>query len=121
MSEKIIIDLHEIAIKHGIKEFVKVEKGDQLCEWNGEDSYINRSYVCGNDRIELGIYENKELLIASFFHELGHITDTKNGYYNSEEKAWEIGFKLAEKYGYKFSAQTYKWAQKELETYVGYK
>lgn len=114
----VVEKLRLISKNYGIKEFVKVEKNDYLCECNGEDSYINSSYICGKDRIELGIYDDTELMIASFFHELGHITDQKvKGYYNSEEDAWKIGFKLAKKHGYIFSENTYKWCRQQLETY----
>lgn len=107
-----------ISKEYGIKEFIKVEKNDYLCKCNGECSYINSSYICGNDRIELGIYDDEELMIASFFHELGHITNQKiKGYYNSEEDAWIIGFELAKKHGYFFSDNTYKWCNEQLKTY----
>ena len=118
MQNKIIEDLISISKKYGIKKFHKIEKGDQYCIWNGEDSYINKSYICGNDEIEIGIYENDELMIASFFHELGHITDQKvKGYYNSEEDAWKIGFKLAKEHGYSFCDDTYKWCEEQFNTY----
>jgi DNA polymerase III delta prime subunit len=110
-------DLKLIAEKYGIKEFVKVESGDQLCIYNGEDCYINKSYICGQARIELGIYENIELMIISFFHELGHIVNSVGDFYNSEEKAWKIGFKLAESYEYNFSDETHKWCEEQLATY----
>lgn len=116
-KNKILNDLIHISKKYGIKKFHKIEKGDQYCEWNGDDSYINKSYICGSDEIEIGIYEDEELMIASFFHEIGHITETKNNEYNSEEKAWKIGFKLAKKHGYTFSDNTYKWCEKQLNTY----
>lgn len=113
----IIKTLSIIAKRYGIKKLVKVIRGDKLCKANGEENYINRSYICGNDRIELGIYEDEELMIASFFHEIGHIVDTKDDKYNSEEQAWVIGFELAKKHGYNFSENTYKWAEEQLTSY----
>lgn len=110
--------LRLISKNYGIKKFIKVERGDHYCDCNGEDSYINRSFICGKDEIELGIYEDEELMIASFFHELGHITKEKvKGFFNSEEDAWIIGFELAKKHGYVFSDNTYKWCKEQLNTY----
>lgn len=114
--------LKSIAKKYN-KELHKVEKGDEYCKANGEDNYINKSYV-GN-KIELGIYDNEELMIASFFHELGHVTDKtkwwinadKTTKYKAERNAWKIGFDLAKQHGYTFSLSTYKWAIKQLKSY----
>jgi len=113
----IILSLKSIAKTHGIKKFVKIEKGDKYCLANGEDSYLNKSYLAGNNEIYLGIYDDNELMIASFFHELGHITDNKKGKYNSETVAWLIGFKLAKKHGYNFKEKVYLYAIEQLSTY----
>ena len=118
--KKTVNDLSEIAKLYGISEFIKVERGDELCILNGEDGYINHSYICGNYRIEIGIYNDNELMIASFFHELGHIVNSKNNRFNSEESAWKIGFQLAKKHGYDFSNKTYKWTKDQLKTYEKY-
>lgn len=113
----IVQTLSYIAKKHGIKKFIKVEPGDRYCLANGQENYENRSYIIGDDELELGIYKNQELMVASFFHELGHITDTKDGIYNSETKAWLIGFKLAKQYGFEMSPETYLWALEQLSSY----
>ena len=115
--DKLIDKLIEIAKVYGFEKVIKVERGDERCQANGEDWYINSSYVIGCTEIQIGIYDDNELLIASFFHELGHIVGSKNNRFNSEEKAWEIGFQLAKEYGYTFSDKTYKWAKEQLETY----
>lgn len=113
----VVIDkLKNIANDYGVK-LVKVEKGDKHYSINPDDIYINRSYIIG-DEIYLGIYESDDLMIASFFHELGHMVDAKEGGYNSEIKAWLVGFKVAEKYGYKFSDKVYIWAIEQLFTYA---
>jgi hypothetical protein len=104
---------------------VEVQLGDKYCKANGEDSYIDHSYVAGN-YIELGIYEDPEKRIVSFFHEMGHILTPKrvhkrcNTKYEIEEKAWRYGYKLAKFYGIEFNKETKKWAQEQLDTYIGY-
>ena len=95
----------------------KIEKGDIYCKSNGEDIYLNKSYIIGNDEIQIGIYENLDFLIISFFHELGHIVYSKNGLYNSEIESWLNGFKLAKEYGYDFNINTYIWVMEQLLTY----
>lgn len=116
-TQAILSNLTKIAKKYGIKEFIKVERGDEACKANGVDSYINSSYICGNDRIEIGIYSDVELMIVSFFHELGHIVNNKEGMFNSEKQAWKIGFKLAKQHHYYFCGNTYKWAKEQLNSY----
>jgi hypothetical protein len=126
---KLIEKLEQISKLYGIKKFHKVERGDEHCRWNGEDSYINHSYICGKDEIEIGIYDNDEYMIASFFHELGHATDKTEWWidadskttYKAECNAWRLGFKLAKKHGYNFSNQTKTWCKKQLNTYKNYK
>lgn len=113
----VISSLRAIANNHGIIKFVKVESGDEYCLANGEDAYINRSYLVGSDEIYLGIYSDEQLLIASFFHELGHIIENKDNKYNSETVAWLIGFKLAKQYGFEFTTDVYLWAIEQLSTY----
>ena len=105
--------------------FNKVDFGDILCQQNGVETYINSSYIIGKNEIVLGIYCDVEYMVASLFHELGHAT-TKcdwsvgaNEYtqYECESDAWELGFGLAEEYGYVFSENTIVWCYKQLESY----
>ena len=74
--------------------------------------------MIGSDEIHIGIYDDNELMIASLFHELGHVVESKDGECNSEIQAWLIGFKLAKKYGYNFSEKVYLWAVEQLQTYA---
>jgi hypothetical protein len=121
----VIDELKNISQLYGIKKFHKVEQGDKFCECNGEDNYINHSYICGNDEIQLGIYDNEEYMIASFFHELGHSTDKTEWWvdadstttFKSESNDWKLGFELAEKHGYVFSEDTFNWCNDQLNTY----
>jgi len=113
----LIENLQSIANRHGIKKFVKISEGDKYCLANGQDVYINKSYLIGGNELHLGIYSDDQLMIASFFHELGHIVDSKNNKVNSELTAWIIGFQLAKSYGFNFNADVYLWALEQLATY----
>lgn len=118
-----IIDNLKSIAKEYKQELYKIEKGDEYCIANGEENYINKSYI-GN-KIELGIYDDEELMIASFFHELGHVIDKTEWWidadetttYKAEKMAWELGFELSKKYGYEFSEKTYQWCNEQLKTY----
>ena len=79
--------IQEIADKYGVKLY-EVKKGDKYCEANGEENYHNSSYCAGsiyckcgaggcdnNAEIWLGFYDDDELRLISFFHELGHVTN----------------------------------------------
>jgi len=107
----------EIAKKYGMK-VIHVKEGDEHCEANGIDTYINKSYSCGNT-IYLGIYQNSELKLLSFFHEVGHWIDKNISIikYEREKKAWKLGYKLAKQYGVFFSDRANEWANKQLNTY----
>jgi hypothetical protein len=116
--------LKEIA-EHNNVNLIEVQPGDQYCKANGEDAYIDHSYVAGKD-IELGIYADPEKKIISFFHEMGHILTPNrvhkrcNTKYEIEKKAWKYGFKLAKFYGIEFNKDTKEWANAQLESYRGW-
>jgi hypothetical protein len=85
------------------------------------DDYIDHCYIIGLSEIIIGFYKDEELRLASIFHEIGHtLFKYKKGYtaYDCENCVWDIGFSLAEKYGFKFSTATYEWAYAQLETYI---
>lgn len=89
---------------------------------NGEDKYFGRSWVSGNE-IWLGIYEDEELKILSFFHELAHVFNKRFPLnyitkYQMEKAVWNTAFLVARKYGYTFSEKAIEWADKQLETYT---
>lgn len=117
MEHNLIKNLQSIANNHGIKKFVKISEGDEYCLVNGQDSYENKSYLIGSDELYLGIYSDEQLMIASFFHELGHAVDSENNKINSELAAWIIGFRLAKNYGFEFNSSVYLWALEQLYTY----
>jgi len=116
--------IKEIADYYGV-ELVEVQAGDKYCKANGEDTYINRSFVAGK-YIELGIYTDPEKRLVSFFHEMGHILTPKRVHnkcrtkYQVEEKAWKYGYKLAKSFGIEFNKDTKQWAKEQLNGYKGY-
>jgi Zn-dependent peptidase ImmA (M78 family) len=124
---KIIMSLKKIAQKYEMK-IIQIKNGDKYCKANGIDTYLNSSYVCGDDIIYLGIYDNEQNKIASFFHELGHhimdrnfikkVANKKEGTFLIEKECWKIGFSLAKEYGYDFNKEVYDWAEKQLMTYI---
>jgi len=84
----------------------------------------NNAYVIGSDEILLGLYDDKELKFASFFHEIGHtlITERFKELINNdlmliEYQAWVEGLKVARKYGYKFSNKTFEYILKSLNSF----
>jgi len=97
----------------------------KTCYWEKsgmeKEDYINKSYTCGNEII-LGIYDDLELKLISFFHEVGHIAsilfnEEIENKYEQEKLAWDVGLQIAASYGVYFSEKTENWANQQLETY----
>ena len=113
----------------------EIKDGDGYCQSNGIDTYINSSYCTGHigntdsrdlPEIYLGIYEDQELRLISFFHELGHVTsdikfDEGITKYDIERDAWIKGLRIAQTHGIYFSFKAKRWAVGELKTYEKYK
>lgn len=117
MSEWPPEKLVEIASFHGA---TLVYVDDAYIQSTGMDpeNFENRSYIAGGE-IVLGRYQDRDLLLASFFHELGHKADPRQHatYYESERGAWEVGFALASFYGFEIQNHAVKWAEEQLGTY----
>ena len=117
---------HDVCQIYAVPLYI-VTKGDEHCKANGEESYINRSFSAGhikhgNSDIWLGIYDNPELKLISFMHELGHVVGNYTSdmsTYDCEQRAWEVGYMTAEMYGIKFSDEATSWALDQLNTYAG--
>lgn len=117
-------ELQAIASKYG-HNVIQVIPGDEHCQANGTEEYVNHSYIAFPD-IYLGIYDDEELKQASFFHELGHalIADdfaASVDYYTPtiEREIWRIGFELAKnEHGLEFSQKVHEWVEKQIQTYV---
>ena len=115
-QKKLIIIMKKICKELGIKlHFVK--KKDRWCKGNGEFMYSKTSWVSGNE-IWVGMYEDFEIKVISFFHELGHILcytqyglNRNDCNYEEEHSAWGKGIASAFLYDIYFS--------KKIDSYIG--
>lgn len=91
-----------------------------------QDSGINRGGSAGRD-IFLGIFDDADIKLVAFFHELGHSlshTVTKQGTsmstISAEGLAWELGFGLAKDFGftYNYYSKEMSWAREQFKTYI---
>lgn len=106
-----LADRHVVTLKFADDEAIRV---------NGLDAYLNRSLSAGADYIEIGIYDDNELRMLSFFHELGHCLDPCRLHkteFAQEQAAWDVGYQLAAFEGVEFSENARMWALANLETY----
>lgn len=115
--QNLLTRLRKIAAQYGIKKVDQVREGDKYIAANGVETYVNRAFIAGRD-IHLGIFDNEELKIASFFHELGHVAKPRRkGFLNCEGNAWIIGMELASQHGFVFKGATVAWMFKQLKSY----
>jgi hypothetical protein len=84
---------------------------------------INNSYIIDDDVI-LGIYEDKEVRRAAFFHEVGHtlISESYLKMINydimlTEYQAWIEGLKISKRYKFKFSNNVFKYILTSINSY----
>jgi hypothetical protein len=121
------MNYQEIGLRYGITVY-KVERGDKWWKANGPDAYLNESACAGRDEIWVGVYDNKDEEIASFFHELGHCisTNLKDFHHTEFDKfhmeldAWIVGLTEAYKYKYLMEPSTFRYMVKCLESYIGW-
>ena len=84
----------------------------------------DNAYVVENEDIILGIFEDKDLKTAAFFHEIGH-TLVRESFENLvkddemlvEYQAWIEGLRIAKKYKVEFSNKMLKYILKSVNTY----
>lgn len=95
---------------------INLHKGDEK----------NQSFIAGKD-IFLGKYEDEELMIISFFHEVGHILvkwkykkRTRLNTLMIELKAWDLGIQYALNKGLLFSDNALKWGYERAIGYAGH-
>lgn len=101
-----------------------VQKIVEKYEIENIDDLRNNAYVIGDEDIILGIYDDEELKMAAFFHEIGHtiIKPTFEKLVNNDEmliefQAWIEGLKIAKKYGYTFSDKAFEYILTSLNSY----
>ena len=90
---------------------------------------IRRSKLCDDNAgaladivIHLGKFDNLDLEMVAFFHEIGHFIYSFPSFcfLSKECMAWERGFVIARKHGYiwEYNSDEMKWARKQLRTYI---
>ena len=121
------VDKHTIdtiAANHGVKVTYISDDPDFYKKQFGYDDFVNRSFIIGNDEIVLGIYEDRELLFISFFHELGHRLVEGVSPWNPLSKfrvelhCWDLALQEAQKHGIEFSDKTVGWGYSCALTYL---
>lgn len=81
-----------IAQKRGVGKVHIVAPGDAWCETNGYDKYHNNCWSCGTAKkppgceIWVGIYDDANVRLASFFHELARVCVDWDGYFKNAPK-----------------------------------
>ncbi len=114
MKELPII-IYEIAEKYR----ANVSRDTENCDCNSGGS--------AGRNIWLGEFDDDEIELAAFFHELGHVlsdeyvlkrgkTFTK---LSGEGLAWELGFGISFEHGYEwdYNSHVMKWAREQFRTY----
>lgn len=135
MKYKILNKKYQIIAKEFDITLHLIKPNDKWHKSNG-DIYFNKSYVAGNE-MWIGLYCDSNKMIASFFHELGHILlddcsilmphlNGKTCHPCSkvmiETCAWKKGLELAKTYNFKISQRTLKWIRNKcINTYDKYK
>lgn len=107
----------KLALDMGVR-LIDVRAEPDYCERANMDpeTFVDRSFCIG-DEIILGVYEDQELRLVSFLHELGHIKAEVGGGYENERRAWEWAGGFAEELGLRFSDKTLNWCQVQLDTH----
>lgn len=85
----------------------------------------NHGGSCGIDTIFLGEFDDPDIELVAFFHELGHLkaAETPRKYYltiiSKEGCAWELGLDLAFENGYNWEpdSKEYEYAKQCLLSY----
>lgn len=84
-----------------------------------EETFIEHSCNIG-DEIIIGLYNNPERRLVSFFHEVGHTLyegDAKNKY-DQECRAWQACFRLLKEEKIPVTEETTRWCREQLKTYI---
>ena len=113
-QEPVAFDMQSICDKHGITLILDDEHTDN-----------NAGGSAGQDTIMLGRFDDEDLKIVAFFHELGHclfkpVDSRWMDTLSMEGTAWEVGRQEAAKYGFKwaYDSKEMQWARKQLNSYT---
>jgi HD superfamily phosphohydrolase len=121
MNTKLIARDYNLRVTHvTLKNIDRVVKKFDL----DKDDLINNAFVISDEDIILGIYSEKELKEAAFFHEIGHtlISEQFEKMVHKDEmliefQAWIEGLKVARKYKQHFSNKTFQYILESLNSY----
>ncbi len=118
MMDKHLITIESLAKELGIKLIYNSDSSDDLL--------YNECAQAGGT-FWIGEYEDEELKLISFFHELGHTIITqefiKKWEYNTfiiELECWNLGFEEARKREIFFSDKAIAWGLQKATSYVGH-
>lgn len=106
--------LNELATKYNVS--VRIDE-------NGPE---DQAFILGGDEIVIGKYEDSELALISFFHELGHATQADYYKYNygtflCELDCWYRGIHLARhEHNIIFTDKAIKWGYEQAMLYAGH-
>ena len=105
----------------------KIAKDYNVLIQRDVDNYEQNSGGCAGGCIYLANFDDSEIELVAFFHELGHALSNKlvckRGFtmtkLSSEGLAWELGLGIAFDYGYKWDYYDYVmvWAREQFKTY----
>lgn len=82
------------------------------------ETFMERSFQIGSEII-LGIYDDPEIRLISFFHEVGHyLPEDKDAetLFEFERQAWKTGLRLAAEYEMRFSFRAKRWAVRAMRS-----
>lgn len=121
MNTKLIAKDYNLRVTHVTTK--NIDKIANKFDIDKED-LINNAFVISDEDIILGIYEDRELKEASFFHEIGHtlITEAYEKMVHEDElliefQAWIEGLKVAKRYKQQFSNKTFQYILESLNSY----
>lgn len=109
------VDVGPIASQYGVKLKYLTKK---FCE----DYDMRNKSSSSSGEIMLGIYDDKELQVLSFFHELGHCIDRRfiaiQSNVGDEFHAWTVAWRISrEDYDIGWSDKAILWAMDQVRTY----
>lgn len=111
--------IQQIIKDYSVIKFVFIQSGDEYCQANGEQLYINNCYISLNE-LYVGIYEDKNLMVMGILHQIGHLIQSNNmcfTKYQQEIHAWNQAYKLTKRYSIQITPEIKKYVQKCLESY----
>ena len=113
-QEPVSFDMQSICDKYGIRLILDDEHTD-----------INCGGSAGHNTIMLGKFDDRDLQITAFFHELGHclfkpVNNIWMDTLSMEGTAWEVGRAEANKYGFNwdYHSKELTWARNQLKSYT---